>query len=84
MISISARSAGEIKWEEWDQVVDLSGMDAAALTQLQQQFAASVATAVVRPLIMLQGSEAEWFFKDMPKESVDAVVDAANTSVTVK
>lgn len=77
IVGIDMKQAGPLTWAERSRTVDLSAMDAEALTATQQEAAASVATALVRPLILRLGKDAQWFFRDLPEEGTQAIIDAA-------
>lgn len=77
VISIDLKRAEDLAWVERPIVVDLSGMDASALAAVQQDVAAVVATTLVRPLIVKMGAEAQWFFRDLPAEAIQSIIDAA-------
>lgn len=68
-------------WQESEWVIDLDQLSEEELVQLRQDAAASIATAVVKPLIILMGADAEWFFRDMPPEAVQKIIDASNAVV---
>lgn len=76
-VSIELKRAEAIEWATSEQVIDLSAMDEAALTAAQQDVAASVATAIVRPLINILGKDAEYFFRELPEDAVQSILDAA-------
>lgn len=80
VISIDLKRAGELAWMERPRTVDLSAMDATSLAAAQQEAAASVATALVRPLIVMMGKDAQWFFRDLSEETIQAIIDAANAA----
>ena len=77
VISIEVKPAEALEWHETTNTIDLSALDAAELQKVQQNVAASIATAIVRPLIVMMGEEGNWFFKDLPSEAVEAIIDAA-------
>ncbi len=79
-VTIELKRAEPITWEERDHMVDLSAMDEATLAAARQEVAAAVATSLVRPLIIRMGAEGEWFFRDIPAEAVQSIIDAANAA----
>lgn len=79
VVSVSLRRAGEVAWEDSFFTVDLSLLNAEEMTALQGEVAASVTTAIVRPLIRKMGAEADWFFREMPEESVQTIVETAGS-----
>ena len=76
-VSIDLKRAQPLNWNETAQQIDLSAQDEAALLKTQQDVAASLAEAVVRPLILKMGKDAQWFFRDLSDEAVQAILDAA-------
>lgn len=76
-ITLALKRAEPILWAENAQVVDLYAMDEASLSAVRQEVAAAMATSLVRPLIVLMGKDAEWFFRDIPAEAVQSIIDAA-------
>lgn len=68
-------------WTGCEETIDLGQLTAQELAQLQAQVQLEVAEALVRPLIILMGGEADWFFRDMSPEQIQRITDAANTVV---
>ena len=52
-------------------------MDEESVTVIRQEVARSLATSIVRPLINRMGKDADWFFRDIPAEAVQSIIDAA-------
>lgn len=77
LVSIDLKHADALAWVERQQTVDLSAMDEPSLIVAQQQVAASIATTLVRPLILKMGKDAQWFFRDLPEDAVQSIIDAA-------
>lgn len=65
-------------WMACEENVDLDALTAEELAALRSDVSASVAAAVVRPLIILLGEDADWFFRDMSPEQVQTIIDAAS------
>lgn len=80
ILTIDLKRADALVWTERSQKVDLSAMDAQTLAGVQQEVAASVATTLVRPLILTMGKDAQWFFRDMSEEAIQSIIDAASTA----
>lgn len=79
-IGVDLKLADPLVWKETGRVVILSALEPAALQVVQQDVAASVATALVRPLILLLGEDAQYFFRDLPADAVQSIIDAAANS----
>lgn len=80
IIHLDLKQAGGLQWNEGNRTVDLSAMDETALSQICNEVAASVATAFVRPMIIKLGKDAQWFFRDLSDETVQAIIDAASAA----
>ena len=76
-ITLALKRAEPIVWEANDHVVDLSSLDEASLAAIRQEVTGAMATSLVRPLINLMGKDAEWFFREIPEEAVQSIIDAA-------
>ena len=76
-ITLTLKRAEPLMWTANDHVIDLSTMDEASLAAIRQKAAGAMATSLVRPLINVLGKEAEWFFRDIPAEAVQSIIDAA-------
>lgn len=80
VISIDANPAPALLWTERSQLVDLSALDAEKMIEVQRNVAQSIVTAIVRPLVLDLEANAEWFFRDIPAESIQTIVDAAGAA----
>ena len=79
-VKISLKRAEPLSWQESERKIDLLSLDSAALNEVRNRVAASIATAFVRPLVLKLGKDAQWFFRDMSDESVLAIIDAASNA----
>ncbi len=77
VVSIDFKRAEPLEWTDRVRTVDLSMLKPEELLTVQQEAAASVAAALVRPLILALGKDAAWFFRDLPEEAVQAILDGA-------
>ena len=68
-------------WQEREEVIDLDQLSAEELAVLQADVTYGAAVSLVRPLIMLLGDTADWFFRDMLPEQIQRITDAANIVV---
>lgn len=80
LVSIELKHAEPLAWEDSFYTVELSLLNAEELATAQQEAAASVATALVRPLVVKMGAAAEWFFRELPEDAVQSIIDAANAA----
>ncbi len=76
-VSIDLKRAEALTWQETEQIFDLSAMDANDLSAVQSGAAQAIATAVILPVIVEMGPEAEYFFRDLPADAVQSIIDAA-------
>jgi hypothetical protein len=81
VISIDLRRNEASDWQAREETIDMDLLTAEELAALQNDAALGIANAIVRPLIMLLGDSAEWFFRDMLPEQIQRITDAANTVV---
>jgi len=76
-LSVGLKRAESLAWEPTERVIDLSAMDEASLNATREDAAASIATALVRPLILILSADNEYFFRDLPADVVQSIIDAA-------
>lgn len=76
-LAVHLNRAEPLAWEPTERVIDLSAMDEASLKATREDAAASIATALVRPLILALGADNEYFFRDLPADVVQSIIDAA-------
>ena len=79
-LTIDLKRAETSPWSDTTHTVDLSALTEDELEQMQQHTSALVATTLVRPLILALGEDAQWFFKDMDAETIQAILDAAQAA----
>ena len=77
LLTLSLARAGYMSWEMRENTVDLSLMDEAALSSAKQEVSQAVAATVIRGLIRAMGTEATYLFQDIPEETVQRLIDAA-------
>lgn len=80
-VSIDLKSAEPLSWTERPTTVDLAAMEDQGLAKVREEVSASIATALVRPLIVKLGKDAQWFFRDLPEEAIQAIIDSAASAV---
>ena len=81
VLSIDLKKAGVLEWVEQSELIDLSALTEVELAEIRQDVSASIATAIVHPLIVMMGAEAEWFFRELPADAVQNIIDTAETTV---
>lgn len=81
VISLTLARCEESAWQPREENIDMDLLTADELAALQADVARGVASAIVRPLIILLGDTADWFFRDMLPEQIKRITDAANTVV---
>ena len=80
VLTIDLQPAEQLQWQSADLVTDLDALSADALIDIQQDVAMSVATAIVHPLILMLGADAQYFFRELPEDAVQNILDAAEMS----
>jgi len=81
VISLALVCCDASVWQSCEESLDLDLLSAEELEALQADVAMGVASSIVRPLIILLGDSADWFFRDMLPEQIQRITDAANTVV---
>ena len=81
VVSIELKRADPLVWTERARTVDLAVLDEQDLAATQKEVAASIAAALVQPLILTMGKDAQWFFRDLPEDAIQSIIDAALTAV---
>lgn len=81
IVSIDLRRSETSDWQAREETIDMDQLTADELAALQNDAALGIANAIVRPLIMLLGDSADWFFRDMLPEQIQRITDAANTVI---
>ncbi len=79
-LHIDVKRAEEISWQDTPTVIDLDRLSTEALAQEQLRVASATATALVRPLILSLGEDAQWFFRDLTEEQIQNIIKAAQTA----
>jgi len=81
VITLKLQPGEGIQWLPCENTIDLDTLSEDELAILQQDVADSAATAIVRMLILLMQQDAEWFFRDLPDEVVQQIIDASDRVV---
>lgn len=84
VVSVSIKCAEDDVWADSFYIVDLTLLSAEELAALQTQLSDAATTAIIRPLIQRMGAAGDWFFREMPEEAVQAIVEAAGASQSSK
>ncbi len=80
-IHISVNRGSYFDWELNDTVVDLSAMDGTQLTAVQTEVQSAVATALVRPLVLLPAEDTNYLSADLDEAVWQSIVDAAKAAM---
>ncbi len=80
-IHISVNRGSYFDWELNDTVVDLSAMDETQLTAVQTEVQSAVATALVRPLVLLPAEDTNYLSADLDEAVWQSIVDAAKAAM---
>ena len=82
VLHIDLHSSTTSDWEECEESLDLDQLTPGELEALQADVSLGVASSLVRPLIILLGDQADWFFRDMLPEQIERITDASMNVVT--
>lgn len=77
VVLIDLQRANAVEWYDSFYSVDLSMLNEDELAEIKHTVLSAVTTAIVRPLILKMGAEADWFFRELPEEAVQSIIDAA-------
>lgn len=77
VLLVDLRPCSVSDWTEREEILDMDQLTPGELTALQGDVALGVASSLVRPLIILLGDEADWFFRDMLPEQIERITDAS-------
>ncbi len=77
LLKLSLARVGYISWEMRDNTIDLSLLGEAELNEAKLEASQAVAAQVVRALIRAMGADAAYLFQDLPEETVQRLIDAA-------
>lgn len=77
LLTLSLARTGYTSWEMRENTVDLSLLDETALNAAKQEVSQAVAAKVIRELIRALGKDATYLFQDIPEETVQRLIDAA-------
>ena len=77
-LGLSLARAGYTSWQMRPETVDLAALHEADLEALRAQVTRAVSSAMIRRLVLLPQEDLAYLFLDLPEESVQAIIDAAN------
>ena len=66
-------------WLSRENTVDLSALDEASLETVRGQVTRAISTALIRRLVLLPREDLDYLFKDLPEESVQEIINAAQS-----
>lgn len=81
VISVALTPADSVDMQIHTEQIALDLLDEQTLADVRQQVAASIATALVQPIIVMMGEDAVWFFRDLPEDAVQSIIDAAEMRI---
>ena len=64
-------------WRMRESTVELDAMDAVSLDALRQQAQGAISSTLIRKLLLLPREDLDYLLKDLPEESVQAIINAA-------
>jgi len=80
-ISVAAVRSEGSHWEAREDTLDLDALSGEELDMLQTDVLNGAASQIVRMLIILMQEDADWFFRDLPPETVQRIIDASDRVV---
>ena len=78
-LNVSLRRTGYAGWQMRQETVDLNLLDTATIETIRQQVTGALSTALIRRLLLLPLEDLDYLLKDLPEESVQAIINAAQS-----
>lgn len=78
-LTVSLRRAEYTAWQMRQSTVELDQLDEAALETYHQTVSRAISAALIRRLAVLPREDLDYLFKDLPEESVQAIINAAQS-----
>ena len=78
-LTVGLHRTGYTGWQMRAETVDLSMMDDATIASIRQQVTTAISAALLRRLTLLPRDDLDYLFKDLPEESIQAIINAAQS-----
>lgn len=78
-LTLGLRRGDYSAWQMRETTVDLSALDDASLEDVRQQTARAISATLLRRLALLPREDLDYLFKDLPEESVQEIINAAQS-----
>ncbi len=79
-VSVDLKVADPLVFQEREVSFDLSAMDENDLAAVRAGVTQAAAAAIVRPIIVRMGTGAEYFFRELPADAVQSIIEAASSA----
>lgn len=77
ILTLDLHRTGYSSWQMRSETVDLTALDAAALEAVGLRVKGALSSALIRRLTLLPLEDLDYLFLDLPEESVQAIINAA-------
>lgn len=78
-LTLSLHRTEYTAWHMRESTVDLTALDEASLEAVRNQVSRAISAAMIRRLALLPLADLDYLFKDLPEESVQAIINAAQS-----
>ncbi|MCH5285906.1 MAG: hypothetical protein J1E43_00655 [Christensenellaceae bacterium] len=79
IITLDMRRTGYTSWQMRQETVNLSLLDAASQEAARDQVTSAISSAFIRRLALLPREDLDYLFMDLPEETVQAIISAAQS-----
>ena len=76
-VALDLHRTSYTSWQMRQQIIDLASLDGATLGLVSQEAAQAISSALIRRLVLLPREDLDYLFLDLPEESVEAIINAA-------
>lgn len=78
-VTLTLRRIAYTSWPMRQQTIDLTALDSGALEATRQQVNAALSSSLIRRLVLLPREDLDYLFMDLPEETVQAIISAAQS-----
>lgn len=79
IITLGLHQTGYAGWQMCQQTVNLSALDEDGVWAVRDQVTAAISSALIRRLLLVPREDLDYLFMDLPEESVQAIINAAQS-----
>lgn len=80
VLQLRAQRAEPLTWPQPADVILLTDLNETQLAQVQAAAASAITASIVRPILIRLGTDADWFFRDLPADAVQSILDAVRVT----